>query len=68
VTSKPSTDLDPARERRIPPAELPQTAEEELARGRSEETPAALISWVWVAIAVPAALVVLIALLVYLLT
>jgi hypothetical protein len=55
-------------EPRTPPAERPPTGETELARGRVEQTPASLISWVALAIAVPAALVVLVALLVYVLT
>jgi hypothetical protein len=61
------SDVQPADERRIPEAEQPPTAEEELAGGRAADTPAALISWVFVAIAVPAAIAVVIAVLVYVL-
>ncbi len=62
-----SRDVQPAHEPRIPEAEQPPTAEEELAGGRAADTPAALISWVFVVIAVPAAIAVVIALLVYVL-
>jgi hypothetical protein len=43
--------VDRADEARVPPAERPSTAEEELARGRVEQTPFSVISWVGVALA-----------------
>lgn len=46
-----SLDVDRANEERTPPAERPRTAEEELARGRIEQTPFSLISWVGLALA-----------------
>jgi hypothetical protein len=63
-----SPDVDRPHDPRTPPTERPPTAEQELVRGRVEQTPASLISRVAVAIAVPAVLAVLIALLVYALT
>jgi hypothetical protein len=51
-----SSDVQPADGPRIPEAEQPPTAEEELAGGRPADTPAGLISWVFVAIAVVIAL------------
>ena len=43
-------------EARMPPAERPRTGEEELARGRVEQTPVSMISWVAVALTLLAAL------------
>ena len=43
--------MDRADEAGVPPAERPSTAEEELARGRVEQTPFSVISWVGVALA-----------------
>ncbi|HEX5584929.1 hypothetical protein [Gaiella sp.] len=60
-----AADSDRAQEREPHPAERPPGEEQALARGRAEDTPAALISWVTIAIAVPAALVILIAVLVW---
>lgn len=40
----------------MPPAERPRTGEEELARGRVEQTPVSMISWVAVALALLAGL------------
>jgi hypothetical protein len=54
-----------AEERDPHPAELPSGEEQELARGRAADTPASLISWVTIAIAVVAGLVILIAVLVW---
>jgi hypothetical protein len=66
VTS--SCETPTADERRTGEAERPPTAEQELVGGRADGTPASLISWVWLAIAVPAALAVVIVLIVYVLT
>jgi hypothetical protein len=67
VRVRPSTDIEPAEDPWESEAETSPTAEEKLAGGHTDDTPASLISWVALAIAVPAALAVLVALLVYLL-
>jgi uncharacterized membrane protein YphA (DoxX/SURF4 family) len=54
-----------ADERGPHPAELPPGEEQVLARGRAEDTPATLITWVTIAIAVVAGLAILIAVLVW---
>lgn len=64
----PPTPADRAAGTPKPPAERSSTAHEELARGRAGQTPAALISWVALAIALAASLAVLVAFLVYELT
>ncbi|HET6684619.1 MAG TPA: hypothetical protein VFG75_13050 [Gaiella sp.] len=53
-------------ERSFPPAELPRGSEEELARGRVEQTPVTMINWVAVAIGAFAVLVLAIVVAAYL--
>jgi len=47
--TRPVDDPDTVAES-VPPAELPRTGEEELARGRVEQTPVSVINWVAVVI------------------
>jgi len=52
-----SSESPVADERRTPPAEPPRTGEQELTRGRVEQTPFSMINWVAVVIGTFAALV-----------
>lgn len=49
LVTRPVDDPDTDAET-VPPAELPRTGEEELARGRVEQTPVSMINWVAVVI------------------
>jgi hypothetical protein len=60
-----SIDVDEQREEHV--AEEPRGSEEELARGRVEQTPVTMINWVAVAIGAFAAIVIAIAVVAYLL-
>ena len=57
---------DPVGDDQLPPAERPRTGEEELARGRVEQTPFSMINWVAVVIGPSTALVLLIVVISYL--
>jgi hypothetical protein len=54
-----------AAEDSAPPAERPRGSEEELARGRVEQTPVSMISWVAVVIGAVVALVLVIVVIAY---
>ena len=57
-------DLEDAHER-TPPAEQPRSEEQELARGRVEQTPFTMINWVAVAIGAVVVLVVAVVVVAY---
>lgn len=57
---------DPVSDDQLPPAERPRTGEAELARGRVEQTPFSMITWVAVGIVAFAALVLVIVVIAYL--
>jgi hypothetical protein len=60
-----TADADDALER-TPPAERPRTEEQELARGRVEQTPFSVISWVGLTIGLVVLLVVALVVVAYL--
>lgn len=56
---------DPVTDEQLPPAERPSTDEAELARGRVEQTPFSMISWVALGVGAFAALVLVIVVIAY---